>query len=202
MRTRVVNFINAGGGYITSSRRTVQLGYTYGIWEIPYTKINQVDASYTGRTVQRRAPLDILTLWFRWSEMPSHANWRRLLTCALILYYMGNWNILISTLDGLCRIKPPFRPFSKIWELCYIQQKHTHLFTQSSCHFPFNSNIWLVVVHFLLVKCWSHFLLKCPSAFPSKGGAAYIAYACIGLSTLKFQKKCSQKLRKCFFFKK
>ena len=71
VRTRVVNFINAGGGYITSSRRTVQLGYTYGIWEIPYTKINQVDASYTGRTVQRRAPLDILTLWFRWSEMPS-----------------------------------------------------------------------------------------------------------------------------------
>ena len=149
------------------------------------------------------------------------ANWRRLLTCALILYYMGNWNLLISTLDGLCRIKPPFRPFSKIWALCYIQQKHTqdmlclfsykskkiphcrisniHLFTQSSCHFPFNSNIWLVVVHFLLVKCWSHFLLKCPSAFPSKGGAAYIAYACIGLSTLKFQRFFSQKIRKCFF---
>ena len=129
------------------------------------------------------------------------ANWRRLLTCALILYYMGNWNLLISTLDGLCRIKPPFRPFSKIWALCYIQQKHTqdmlclfsykskkiphcrisniHLFTQSSCHFPFNSNIWLVVVHFLLVKCWSHFLLKCPSAFPSKGGAAYTYSICV-----------------------
>ena len=38
---------------------------TGGIWEIPYTKVNQVDASYTGRTVhmQGRAPWDILTLW-------------------------------------------------------------------------------------------------------------------------------------------
>ena len=34
-----------------------------GIGEIAYTKVNQIDISHTGRTVQGRAPLCILTLW-------------------------------------------------------------------------------------------------------------------------------------------
>ena len=58
--------------------------------EIPYTKINQVDASYTGRTVQRRAPLDILTLWFRWSEMPSLPIED---DCSPVLLYCITWEI-------------------------------------------------------------------------------------------------------------
>ena len=30
--------------------------HTRGLWQIPYTKVNQVDASFTGRTVQGRDP--------------------------------------------------------------------------------------------------------------------------------------------------
>ena len=41
----MVNFINPGGGH------------PLGIGEIPYTKVYQVDASCTGRTVQGMGPL-------------------------------------------------------------------------------------------------------------------------------------------------
>ena len=34
-----------------------------GLWEIPFTKVNQVYSSYTGRTVQGKAALSVLSLW-------------------------------------------------------------------------------------------------------------------------------------------
>ena len=50
--------------YITSSRRTVQLGYTQ---EIPYTKVNQV---YSSQTVQGRAAQS----YSMWRAVEKHSN--------------------------------------------------------------------------------------------------------------------------------
>ena len=64
---KVVNLINPGDGHplciIEQKDNTARL-HARGIWEIPFTKVNQVDTSHTGRTVQGRAALSVLTLQY------------------------------------------------------------------------------------------------------------------------------------------
>ena len=51
---------------MSSSRRTVRLGSLQGVYErflIKKLKLNQVDTSHTGRSVQGRAPVVALSLW-------------------------------------------------------------------------------------------------------------------------------------------
>ena len=61
----MVNLIKLGGGdplCTLQEQNDCTAGlHARGICEIPYTKVNQVDTSYTGQT-QGRASLDILTL--------------------------------------------------------------------------------------------------------------------------------------------
>ena len=55
-----------------------------GTWEIPLKKVNQVGvySSYTGRTVQWRATLSVLTLLYVWSAL-SVSGW--------LLWPHGDW---------------------------------------------------------------------------------------------------------------
>ena len=76
--------------YIPSSRRTVRLGQMQGVYErFPKQKlIRQNPATHAGRTVQGRAPLDILTLWV----VPPYQNminqgWWYICIYFLLQYY-------------------------------------------------------------------------------------------------------------------
>ena len=73
-RPRVLKWINPARGHPLCTLHRAEGLYSWvsrrGLWEIPYTKVNQVCSSYTGRAVQGiegcsiYCTYSILTLWF------------------------------------------------------------------------------------------------------------------------------------------